>query len=43
MRQGTQSRCSGTTQRDGVGRELGGGLQDGGDTYAPWPIHVDVW
>ena len=21
----------------------GRGVQDGGDTYAPWPIHVDVW
>ena len=29
MKQGTQSWCSGTTQRDGVGREMGG-FQDGG-------------
>ena len=28
--QGTQSQCSGTTQRDGVGRELGGGFRTRG-------------
>ena len=27
MKQGTQSRCSGTTQRDGVGKEVGEGVQ----------------
>ena len=26
MKQGTQSWCTGTTQRDGMGREVGGGL-----------------
>ena len=26
MKQGTQSQCSGTTQRDGREREVGGGL-----------------
>ena len=31
---GTQSRCSGTTQRDGEGRESGEGVQDG-DTCTP--------
>ena len=27
MKQGTQSRCSGTTQRDGVEKEVGGGFR----------------
>ena len=39
---GTQSWCSGTTQRDSVGREVGG-LQDGGMHVYLWVIHVDVW
>ena len=30
MKQGTQSWCSGTTQRDGVGREVGEGFRMGG-------------
>ena len=30
MKQGTQSRCSGTTQRDGVGKEVGRGFRMGG-------------
>ena len=35
MKQGAQSQCPGTTQRGGVGREVGGGVQDGGhmDTH----------
>ena len=33
MKQGTQSQCSGTTQRDGAGREVGGSGQ--GDTCVP--------
>ena len=32
MTQGTQSWCSVTTWRDRVGRKMGGGVQDGGDT-----------
>ena len=40
MKQGTQSWCSGTTQRDGVGREWGSGW---GDILYTWLIHVDVW
>jgi len=32
MKEGTQSRCAGTTQRGGVGKELGEGVQDEGDT-----------
>ena len=27
MKQGTQSQCSGPTQRDGVGRGVGGGFR----------------
>ena len=29
MRQGAQGWCTGMTQRDGMGREMGGGVQDG--------------
>lgn len=35
-------RCSGTTQRDGVGRDVGGAVQDGGTHGHLRPIHVDV-
>ena len=31
-----------TTQRDGMGREVGGGFRMG-DTCTPWLIHVNVW
>ena len=34
MKQGTQNGYSGTTQRDGVGREVEGGFKMG-DTCAP--------
>ena len=30
------------TQRDGMGREVGGGSGWGARVY-PWQIHVDVW
>jgi len=43
MKQGTQSWCSGTTLRDRVGREMGGGLRIGGTPVYLWLIHVDVW
>jgi len=33
MKQGTQSWCSGTTQRDKVGREVEGELRMGGHMY----------
>ena len=33
MKQGTQSRCTGTTQRNGMGTEVGGGSQDRGHRY----------
>jgi len=35
MKQGTQSQCTGTTQRDGMGREVGGGFRRMGDTCTP--------
>ena len=34
MKQGTQSWCTGTTQRDGMGRKWGGGFKMG-DTCTP--------
>ena len=43
MKQGTQSWCSGTTQRGRVGREVGGGaFRLRGTHVYLWPIHVDV-
>ena len=33
MKQGTQSQYFGTTQRDRVGREVGGGFTNGGHMY----------
>ena len=42
MRQGAQGWCTGMTQRDGMGREVGGG--SGWGTHVnPWLIHVNVW
>ena len=43
MKQDTQSLCSGTTQRDGVGREAGRGGSGWGTHVHQWLIHVDVW
>ena len=43
MKQDTQSWCSETAQTDGVGREMGGGVQDEETRVYPWPIHVDKW
>ena len=34
--------CTGTTQRDGMGREEGGGFRMG-NTCIPVRIHVDIW
>ena len=34
--------CTGKTQRDGMGREAGGGIGMG-NTCNPWLIHVSVW
>ena len=43
MKQGTQSQRSEKMQRDGTGREVGGGFQDKGTHVHPWLIHVNVW
>ena len=43
MMQGAQSRCSVTTGRDGVGREVEGGFRREGTHLCLWLIHVDVW
>ena len=42
MRQGTQGWCTGMTQRDAMGREVGGG-SGWGTRVHPWLIHVNVW
>ena len=42
MKQGTQSRRSGTTQRGGVGKGSGRGFRMGGHMH-PCVIHVAVW
>ena len=34
--------CTGMTRREGMGREVGGGVQDGKRVH-PWQIHVYVW
>ena len=34
--------CTGTTQRDGMGKEKGGGSGWGTHVYL-WQIHFDVW
>jgi len=41
MKQGAQSQCSGTTQRDRV--EGGRGVQDRGTHVHPWLIHANAW
>ena len=35
--------CTGMTQRDGMGREVGGGFRMGNVCIHPWQIHVDIW
>ena len=42
MIQDARGWCTGMTQRDGMGREEGGGSGWGTHVY-PWWIHVDVW
>ena len=37
-----QGWCTGMTQRDGMGREVGGGFRRG-NTCTPWRAHVNVW
>ena len=43
----TGSSCTGTTQRDGTGREEGGGRREEGSGWGTrvylWQIHVDIW
>ena len=43
MKQGTQGPCSGVTQRDRVGREVGGGFRMGVTHVYLWLIRDDVW
>ena len=40
IRQGAQGWCTGMTQRDGMGREVGRGVRMGKHL---WRIHVNVW
>jgi len=42
MRQGAQGWCTGMTQRDGMGREMGGGFRMG-DLCTTMAVHVNVW
>ena len=42
MRQGVQGWYTGMTQRDWMGREVGGGSGWGTPVH-PWLIHVNVW
>ena len=42
MIQDAQDCCTAMTQRDGMGREVGGGFRIGTHVH-PWQIHVDVW
>ena len=35
--------CTGTTQRDGMGREEEEGFRMGNTCIPLWRIHVDVW
>ena len=42
MKQGNQSWCTGTIQRNGMGREVGGVLGLGAHVH-PWLIHINVW
>ena len=42
MRQGAQGWCTGKNQRDGIGREVGGGSGRGTHVNS-WLIRVNVW
>ena len=42
MIQDAQGWFTGMTQRDGMGKEVGGGFRWGICVH-PWPMHVDVW
>ena len=43
MKQGTQSRCTGTTLGDGMGREMGGGFRVGEHMYTLNRVSVRVF
>ena len=43
MIQDAQGWCTGMTQRDGMGWEVGGGFMMGNMCTHPWWMHVDVW
>ena len=43
MTQGAQIQCSVTTQRDGVGWEVGGRFEREGAHVCLWLINVDIW
>ena len=42
MIQGAQGQCTRMTERNGMGREVGGGSGWGTHVH-PWWIHVNVW
>ena len=41
--QDTWGWCTGMNQRDGIGREMGGGFRMGNTCTPMGQIHVDVW
>ena len=43
MIQGAQGWCTGLTQRDGMGKEVGGGGSGMGIHVHSWWIQVNVW
>ena len=45
MIQDARGWCTGMTQRDGMGREVGAGnmCSGWGTCVHPWQIHVDIW
>ena len=42
MRQGARGWCTGMTQKDGMGREVGEKFRWGIHVH-PWQIHVNIW
>ena len=43
MIQGARGWCTGMTQRERIGREVGEGCSGWGTHVHPWWIHVNVW
>ena len=43
MIQDARGWCIGMTQRDGMGREVGGGGSGWGTNVHPWQIQANVW